>query len=347
MFDSTSGGIGIHVTIRQVRANSGVDSWAENLCQGIRKQGHSCSMDLRPKFSEFLPKNRQIRNPLGVFSDIIQGNTWNGFAFKEDVPLVVTEHHVIFDPLFDPYKTLPQKIYHSWIYRCERKSLAVADAVVCVSEYTRKRLEVVYGFQDAQIIYNGVDTDVFQPAESQDTSPFNEHHEDKTILFYAGNLSNRKGGDLLPAIMKELGNRFVLYIATGTGGTQIARMNNIINLGNLPLRDLVRAYNACDIFLAPTRLEGFGLSIAEAMACGKPVVATDCSAVPELVVDGKGGFLCGMGDVEDFSEKIRSLAQNEESRSEMGNFNRAQVQERFSLDAMCSDYLSLYQSVIE
>ena len=54
-------------------------------------------------------------------------------------------------------------------------------------------------------------------------------------------------------------------------------------------------YGSMDILLMPSVREGFGLSIAEAMACGLPVVATNCSAIPELIDDGKGGFLCPPG----------------------------------------------------
>ena len=222
--------------------------------------------------------------------DIVQGNSWNAFAFKEEVPLVVTEHHVIDDPAFNPYKTIPQKIYHRWIYHCERKSLKVADAVICVSRFTAKRLEEVYDYHNASVIYNGIDTTTFLP-KPVTRSAWNIP-DNRVILFFAGNLSKRKGGDLLPKIMKVLGDDFLLLVSSGQKETSVEGAGNILNLGKLSLEQLVEVYNLCDIFLSPSRLEGFGLSIAEAMSCGKPVVATNCSAIPELVVDGKGGFLC-------------------------------------------------------
>lgn len=59
-------------------------------------------------------------------------------------------------------------------------------------------------------------------------------------------------------------------------------------------------YNFCDILLLPSCREGFGYAVAEAMACGKPVICTNSSSLPELVMEGKGGFLCEQDNIEDF-----------------------------------------------
>jgi glycosyltransferase involved in cell wall biosynthesis len=331
------------IAIKQVHGGSGVDIWAENLCSGIRRHGHECSMDIRSGFYQFFPAFVQLTNNRDI-EDIIQSNTWNGFAFKGEIPLVATEHHVVHDPSYDPYRTLPQRIYHRWIYRCERRSLAVADAVTCVSQYTQKKLEESFGFSDSQVIYNGIDTTVFKPIE-QDMHIWNIPHN-KTVLFFAGNLSRRKGADLLPSIMKHLGENFVLVIATGQRKTSFSNLDNIINIGHQDLKHLVMAYNRCDIFLSASRLEGFGLSVAEAMACGKPVVATNGSSLPELVIDKKGGFLCRMDDVKDFADKIRHLAADDDLRREMGAFNRHRVEEKFTIEKMTAEYLHLYSSLL-
>jgi glycosyltransferase involved in cell wall biosynthesis len=274
----------------------------------------------------------------------VQSNSWNGFAFKNEVPLVVTEHHVVHDSAYNPYRTLPQKAYHRWIYRCERKSFDVADAVTCVSQYTQKKLEESFGLTDSQVIYNGIDTTIFKPIE-QITDSWDIPRE-KTVLFFAGNLSRRKGADLLVPIMKHLGENYILLLATGQRETSFLGMKNIINIGYQDLQHLVMAYNRCDIFLSASRLEGFGLSVAEAMACGKPVVATNGSSLPELVVDRKGGFLCRMDDVKDFSDKIRKLAADERLRYDMGAFNRERVEEIFSIEKMTENYLALYHSLL-
>jgi glycosyltransferase involved in cell wall biosynthesis len=82
------------------------------------------------------------------------------------------------------------------------------------------------------------------------------------------------------------------------------------------------------------------------MACGKPVVATNGSSLPELVVDEKGGFLCEMDNVQDFVERIRYLAGNEQVRKTMGMFNRDRVTELFTLEEMVNRYIRIYRSML-
>jgi glycosyltransferase involved in cell wall biosynthesis len=331
------------IAIRQVRGNSGIDVWAENLCRGFKSQGYHCNLDLQSALYQFFPFLVKIQKKDPDY-DIIHGNTWNAFAYKTAVPLVVTEHHIVHDPAFNPYRTLQQKVYHQWIYRCEQKSLRVADAVTCDCEYTRKKLEEIFGYSTSRIIYPGIDTSLFKPVEvrmSEGKIP-----QDTTVLFFAGNLSTRKGADLLPAIMDRLGNEYTLLVASGQKQGSVLGCKNIINLGDLRLNQLVAIYNRCDIFLTPSRLEGFGLSVAEAMACEKPVVATNCSSLPELVVDGKGGFLCGIDNIREFADHIQYLAGEPDERKRMGRFNREKVEEKFTLEQMVKNYIRVYKLLI-
>ncbi|HEU20093.1 MAG TPA: glycosyltransferase [Deltaproteobacteria bacterium] len=73
------------------------------------------------------------------------------------------------------------------------------------------------------------------------------------------------------------------------------------------------------------------------------MIASNCSAIPELVVEGKGGFLCPVGDVDAFAEKINFLAENAELRREMGAFNRARIEDNFTLELMLRKYQELFE----
>ncbi len=105
-------------------------------------------------------------------------------------------------------------------------------------------------------------------------------------------------------------------------------------------------YRHADLLLFPTVREGFGLAAAEAMACGLPVVATDCSSIPELVVDGKGGFLCQTGNTEQFAARINELAESASLRRQMGEYNRARVEEKFTLQRMVNEYRTLFEETL-
>ena len=328
----------MRVTFRQIHANSGVDIWAENLSEELNRQGISSSVEYFSSYIQFLPFKGLIAN--SVEEQIIHTNASYGFRFKTDNPLIITEHHLVSDSNFISHASLAQRTYYRYVEWCEEKSFQVADAVTCVSNYTKEKLEEIYGYYDAQVIYNGIDTELFSPK----TVPKNKYglDDDSIVLFFAGNLIKRKGADLLPQIMKKLDGNYKLLVTSGLNDNIELEKDNTLYLGNLSKEKLVEVYNLCDIYLFPTRLEGFGLSVAEAMGCGKPVVTTDCSSLPELVIDGKGGFLCEKDNIGDFVEKVCILGEDNNLRKEMGRFNRKRIEKKFTLEMMGANYIKLY-----
>jgi glycosyltransferase involved in cell wall biosynthesis len=127
---------------------------------------------------------------------------------------------------------------------------------------------------------------------------------------------------------------------------QVRVLNILLNCVAADTQAMPKFYQHHDILIAPTVREGFGLATAEAMACGLPVVASDCSAIPELIDDGMGGFLCPVGDVKAFADKINLLADSPKLRNEMGEYNRAKIEKMFTLDRMVKEYQDLFQEVL-
>lgn len=274
--------------------------------------------------------------------DIIHSNIDYGFAFNtRDKPLVVTAHHVVFNQLYQTYISIYQKIFYKILFQYMKSSLDKADVIIAVSEYTKRDIERIFEISDIRVIYNGIDTDVFRPSIVEDPYP------DKVKLLFVGNLIKRKGVDLLPKIMKKLDDRFILFYTSGLRTRDdILSNSRMIPLGRPSLDKLVTIYNMCDILVSPSRLEGFGYSVAEAMSCGKPVVATNCSSLPELVDDGKGGFLCNIDDHSDFADKIEVLGEDECVRKRMGTYNRNKTINKFSLYKMGQEYERLYRKIL-
>ncbi len=272
--------------------------------------------------------------------DIVHTNENIGFSVKlKSKPLVVTAHHSVFDPIFQKYTTKLQKIYHYlFLHRYMKKSFKRADVVIAVSNNTKNEIIKEFKIDNIVRIYNGIDTDFFKPLKL-----INSNKEKRIKLLFVGSLIKRKGVDLLPKIMEKLGDNFILYHT----GTKRFENPNIIPIGKLDNKSLIEWYNSCDIFLFPTRLEGFGLCVAEAMACEKPIITTNCSSLPELVVDGKGGFLCEKDNINDFTEKILSLSQDENLRREMGKFNRERIINNFSIEQMAREHYDLYSNLGE
>lgn len=275
---------------------------------------------------------------------LVHTNADYGAAFKcSGKPYVVTAHHDVFSESYQAYTSVAQKTYHYGLLKHRVvQALAVADRVVAVSYSTKRSLERTFGARKIDVIYNGIDTAAFKP----NRVAIPEEFENRTRLLFVGNLSKRKGADLLPQIVKCLGERYVLFYTGGSQSKELAKLTNAILLGKIPREKLPDIYNMCDIFLFPSRLEGFGYVVAEAMACGKPVVCTNGSSLPELVLDQKGGYLCERDNVEDFAEKIKILAADSRLRETMGEFNRRRILENFTLDQMAESYLRLYRGVV-
>ena len=331
------------VCFKLIRGGSGSDVWTVNLSRELQTQGVETHVQIFPHGYQFFPHLLKIAS-CDDSADIIHTNSWNGFAFKKDAPMVVTEHLMVHDSALDSYKNLPQKIFHKAVYGFEQKSFKAADQITCVSEYTKQAVKKTFGY-DAACIHNGVDTDKFFPKEIKDDIPGID--KNKTVLLFVGNMTRRKGADMLPAIMDKLGDKFVLLCASGLSKNIKKNVGNIQVIGRLTAEELLSYYNFCDILLFPTRMEGLSLTVLEAMACARPVVTTNASSMPELIIDGSGGFLCGQDDVDGFVKQIRVLSEDVVLRKKMGGFNRKRVEEYFSIKKMAEKYRTLYEQLLK
>jgi len=104
---------------------------------------------------------------------------------------------------------------------------------------------------------------------------------------------------------------------------------------------------ACDVFCLPSRSEGMSNALLEAMACGRPSVATRVGGTPEVIEDGLSGFLVESEDDAAVAERILALLDDPERAREMGETARRVVEERFSAGRMVADMTKRYDSLIE
>lgn len=322
--------------------NSGADVYTRRLARALAKCNIDVQIDWFPTAYQFAP-SMLSRRPPPPGTRVIHANSWSAFAFKRaNLPLVVTEHHCVFDPSYRPHQNLAQFLYHTQVIRrYAMRSYAQASAVVAVSAFTAQSLRTAAGLTDVDVLPNFIDTHRYRPAATPGYTP----HRPFRLLF-VGNPTSRKGGDLLVPIMRRLGADFELRFTSGLRGeTRVNYPKNMIPLGRLDDAELIRAYQECDALLYPSRFEGFGYSALEAMACGKPVVASDCTSLPEVTPDGVTGLLCKTGDVDEFAEACRRLARDDSLRNQLGNNARNRAVGHFSEDVAIQRYLSLYERV--
>jgi len=265
------------------------------------------------------------------------------FHSTESVPLVITFHNYVLDHWMHQYSSKLQRIHYSTDLRLwTRLAVIKASAISAVSQFTASKVKQDLRLSNnISVIYNGVDENYFTPRHK-----FTSLNK-KIKVFFSGNLTQRKGAHWLPAIAMRLNNNIGILYTTGLRTKDpFLKIDNLKSIGCVPYNKMPNQYRDMDILLMPSVREGFGLAIAEAMACGLPIVASSCSAIPELVDDGLGGFLCPVGDVDCFAEKINILADSPNLRKEMGQYNRSKVEKHFTVKRMVEGYRKLFDRIL-
>ncbi|WP_339352576.1 glycosyltransferase family 4 protein [Acinetobacter beijerinckii] len=322
-----------------VQCGTGTDVFTINLVEALNQQGIRAEITWLPHRAEYLPWSVPIPKP-PEWANIVHINTWLHPRFiPENLSVIATLHHSIHDSALKPYKGLARSLYHDiWIKYIERHTMQRANTVVAVSQFTAKIAQQYVLNRPMEVIYNGVDTEKFKPAQGKQKphTPFK--------LLYIGSWMKRKGVDLLEPIMKDLGENYVLYF-TGKQSAELEQKNmpdNMVDIGHLSQDEVMNAMQQADALLFPTRNEGFGLVAIEAQACGLPVVTTNSSALPEVVQHGKTGFLCDKNDVQSFVEAIRTLKETKGLQKELSLNARLYTENNFKIDKMVHQYVEVY-----
>lgn len=110
--------------------------------------------------------------------------------------------------------------------------------------------------------------------------------------------------------------------------------------------DIENYVHAADAGLYTSEKESFGMGVLETMSFGRPVVATGVGGVPEIMIDGKTGFLAKLGDVKAMARYVRRLAGDPKLAAEMGAAAKARAEQEFSAEKSVAQYLEYYQTVM-
>lgn len=265
------------------------------------------------------------------------------FFYRKPTPMIITFHNYVLDNPMRAYSSFFQKVHYAidlkiWTQLAVKKALKITAVSNYIARLVKKDMKLSVPIH---VIYNGVDVNHFKPKSPKKIS------QKKICVFFSGNLTRRKGAQWLPEIANNLEKNISIYYTQGLRGRgRLPSLENLQPVGPVPFDDMQYFYRQMDILLMPTVREGFGLAIAEAMACGLPIVASDCSAIPELVKSGKGGFLCPVGNPKAFAEKINLLANSPQLRKEMGEYNRMQAEKYFTIDKMVQAYRRLFEEIL-
>lgn len=202
-------------------------------------------------------------------------------------------------------------------------------------------------------IPNGIDTDAYQPLDSDFCrATLGIPTKKKVLLFIANNLKDsRKGGDLLIKALQQLPaalKQDCVLLTLGKHTTQLEAAVEIpaIHLGYVSSDRLKSAaYSAADLFIFPTRADNLPLVLQESMACGTPMVSFDIGGVPDLVRPGITGYLARPENTTDFCNGIVKLLGDDIQRQHLSKNCRRIVLDEYPLELQARRYIDLYQKI--
>ncbi len=234
-----------------------------------------------------------------------------------------------------------------------------ADRLIAVSNYTARSVIEEYGIQPNKIsvIPNAVDINTFNP--DIDGTEFRKklNIESEKVILFVGRLDFQKGIEYLISAFSKIIIDFpeLKLIVVGDGPLKnhvravISKYNlseSIFLLGRVDTKDLPKIYAACDLFVVPSLMEGFGIVYLEAMACGKACIGTNIGGVEDVIADGRTGLLVPPADPTSIYLAIKSLLSDEDTLMRFGKEGRKRVLENFTWEKVAAQTLDVYKKAL-
>jgi starch synthase len=247
----------------------------------------------------------------------------------------------------------------------EKMLWSSADRLLVVSKAVMRDVTELYDVNPKKIrvVYNGVDADRFSPADGGNLPSQMAKLEGKRVILFVGHFGLRKGIFYVIRAMRRVRAEFPEAHLVCVGGTPAWLGKNdymqvlegeihgndvedsVTLLDAVKNTDLVEFYRHSEIFVLPTYYEAFPKVVVEAMACGKPVVATRTGGIPELVSEGETGFLVPFGSPEAISARLIALLGDRDLRVTMGRRGRETVERQFTWRAVAERIRSVYNEL--
>lgn len=225
------------------------------------------------------------------------------FSYKVNKKSIALVHHVHQDVV--KYELNPLS---ASIVRQLEKFLRRYPYIISVSKTTKDELMKRFGIDESKIsvIYNGIDHEVYKPGEKSPTP---------TVL-WIGRLKNYKNPlDAIRIFKKIKTKALLIIIGSGEMEEKVRRAassdKNIIFLGKVGENQKVKLYQSSWAVLSTSFIEGWGMTVVEANACGTPVVAYASGSIPEIVENNVNGFLVRYKDINDAAEKLDYILESE------------------------------------
>lgn len=250
----------------------------------------------------------------------------------------------------------PKNLHVALLILSRRVSAALAHQIIVPSHVAREVSLKKYRYPAARThtIHTGIDCGRFRlgPPDQEAARRELGIRRDVPVLLCVGRLEREKGQHILlqamPFIRREAPGTVLLLAGDGRSRAELEEMSRELrHAGAVRFlgwrEDIPRLLSVCDLSVVPSLWENFPVSILEAMAVGRAVVASRVGGVPEAVVHGETGVLVPAGDPEALASAIVQLLAHPEKRRAMGEAGKRRVEQRFSLSQMLSRIYAIWE----
>lgn len=266
---------------------------------------------------------------------------------------------VIISTVHNSLKDYEVRSLRRWLYTfLLRLTLPLVHRIICVSDANRWDLidECPAAAAKTQTVYNGVDPSAFPSQSDRHKIRQELGNTQGPVLVTVARLTEQKGHRYLLQAFPELLKTWpeLCCVFVGEGELQDALQHMAIGLGVeracrfVGVReDIAAVLAAADLFVLPSLSEGFPFVLLEALAMGRPVVATRVNGVPELIEDHKTGLLVPPRDPQALAAAIREVLSDPAAALRMGAAGRVVVQERFTVDRMVANTMAIFDAAMQ
>jgi len=232
-------------------------------------------------------------------------------------------------------------------------SLNASDCIIVVSSSWISIIDDICGNDNSRIyaVSNGFDSKIFYPILKEDAREKLNLPKYKKIILNVGHLEEYKGQSYLIDAIKEVASKVndTLCLIVGSGSLRDILQekieksnlqNHIRIMGNTSPEELALLMNACDVFVLPSLNESFGIVQIEAMACGKPIVATINGGSENIIRSDDYGYLVAPMDSSDLAEKIVSALDRDWDAGKITDYAN-----RFEWRNIAREVISIYKVI--
>ena len=237
------------------------------------------------------------------------------------------------------------------------KALEWADAVVAVTEDLARKAAALSGRDDVRVIHNGVDTTAFAPGEPDPELRRSLGLDERPVIGFIGEARAKKGIGRLLRITPQLCELIPAQLLF-VGGVRkedrpmvdfFQRQHPDLPLHLIPPRDhdqMAPYYALCDLVVLPSLRDGLPNTLLEAMACGRPVVASAVGGMLDVITDGHDGVLLPARDDDLWIYTLHQLLMDADTRRRLGTAARETASTRFTVERELDAWLDLYRELL-